>query len=411
MAISTGMAILGAASIGGSLIGASKAAKANKYAADQTAQATRESNELNRYIYDTTRSDNETRRVIGDSSLSALAGSFGLSPGSAMTGSTTSYAPKSYGGSAGTSPMEPTTFAQPAGAGAGAAMTGQPNYQAYFDANPDLGADPSLSGFNPGDLTGDGRVDDADRGAWHYANYGQGEGRELPGLTPAAPAPAADPNAPAPGYSDPTSPGGYMTAPRPDMGPGPAAYASTPLDVSLSSFRASPDYEFRVKEGERGLGSLMSSMGGRFSGQRVKAALERNQNLADAEYTDWRNFTTNRYDTDRNFDYGQSRDARGDFTQDRSRSDGLYADDRARTDNRYDTRNQTLLNMAGFGASASASNANAGQSWAQSTSNNNMTAANARGNAAVNSASAWNQGFGNLMTSGAYLVGNSMGGK
>lgn len=400
MAISTGMAILGAASIGGSIYGASKASKANKYAADQTAQATRESNELNRYIYDTTRADNETRRVIGDSSLSALASSFGLaSPGAAMT--TPSYAPKAYGGPAGTSPMEPTTYAQPAGEGA--AMTGGPDYGAYYAQNPDLQAEYARLEADP--ATAAQFSTPEEYAAFHARTFND---RPVPTSTPTAP---ADPNAPAPGYSDPTSPGGYMTGPRPDMGPGPAAYSSKPLDVSLASFRASPDYEFQVKEMQRGLGAQMSSVGGRISGQRMKAALDRSQNLADAEYTDWRNYTTNRYDTDRNFDYGQARDARGDFVQDRGRSDGLYADDRARTDNRYDTRNQTLLNMAGFGASASAANANAGQSWAQSTSNNNMTAANARGNAAINSASAWNQGFGNLMTTGAYLYGSSMGGK
>ena len=55
--------------------------------------------------------------------------------------------------------------------------------QAYWNANPDLAADASLANFNPGDLTGDGVVNDADRGVWHYQNYGQNEGRNAPTTT------------------------------------------------------------------------------------------------------------------------------------------------------------------------------------------------------------------------------------
>jgi hypothetical protein len=423
MAIGTTTALLGAAAIGGSVLGASKAAKASKYAANQQAEAARESNELNRYIFDQTRADNETRRQVGDSALLALAGGFGLpataSPGAAMTLPASNYGgygarDAMLGPSAKAATMTGPTFSAP--------PSGAPDYAAYGAQNADVSAEWQriVDTGNAGRFGNDPNA----YYAWHYDNYGQGEGRPLPGVTPppaapvtTLPAPADTGGAPA-GYSDPTAPGGYMIGARPDPGPAPAAYAgpsraAPSLDLSLDSFRASPDYEFQVREMEKGLGNLMSARGGIYSGQRMKAALDRSRSLADAEYEGWAGRQMSRYgldlaqwNTDRAFDYGQSRDARGDFVQDRGRSDGLYADDRAYTTGRYDTRNNTLLNLAGFGASASNANANAAQTFAQQTGANNMAAATARGDAAINGANAWNQGLGNLMTTGAYLWGS-----
>lgn len=470
MAITTTAAILGGAAIAGSVYGASKASKASKYAADQSAEASRLSDATNRYIYDTTRADNETRRVVGDTALTALAGGFGLPvprAGGMMTapaggsrpsvigaqgfggyGSTdaalgptakAAYVPGAVGDARraadGVGGGVPTPGATMLGHNGGPAMDapaygGQPDYAAYGAANPDVAAE-----WDRIVQTGNADAFGNDPNAYfasHYAKHGQPEGRDLPttGGYPQGPQtlPAdggyePNPDGSAPGYSDPTSPGGYMIGARPDMGAGPGAYQAaqraeeTPLRVSYEDYQNSPEFRFRMSESQKELDRLSSATGGRFAGRRIMAGVQRAQDVASTGYTDYRNYTTGQhnlnrargdaiYSEDRGFGYGQARDARGDFVQDRGRSDGLHADDRAFTTGRYDTRNQMLLNMAGFGSQASASNAAAGQSWAQQTGQNAMTTANARGNAAINSANAWNQGFGNLMTTGAYLAGS-----
>lgn len=461
MAIATGTALLIGAglSAAGTALSASKASKAAKTQADLQAQAAADANALQERIYNQNRQDQEPFRQAGVNALNAVSGGFGL-PSVSMTGVApapapsrtsvagaqgfggtpsmtnlpTSYATRGYGGqqapagyyfgpddrlvpipggdagAAATAapPQEPRSFA-PTGVsmtgGSGGppmadptrqAASGGPDYAAYLAANPDVAE-------NAKQRVADGTAQSVEQvAAEHWQNYGQKEGRTLP-KTPATVGPA-------PGYADPTAPNGYMTGPRPDSGPGPAAYTPTTLDLSLDKFHTSPDYAFRVKESERALGNLMSAGGGLYSGRRIKAGLDRAQNLADAEYTDWRNFETSRYDTNRQFDYGQSRDARGDFVQDRSRTDGLFADDRSNTNQRYDTRNNQLMSLAGFGSGANAANQNAAQTFAQTSGNNLMTAANAKGAGAVNSANAWSNGINNLITTGAYLAGNYMTG-
>jgi hypothetical protein len=74
MAISTGAAILGAAVIGGgaSLLGASKASKAAGNATEAQLLAAREANELQKYMYDTTRTDQAPWREAGAAALGQL---------------------------------------------------------------------------------------------------------------------------------------------------------------------------------------------------------------------------------------------------------------------------------------------------------------------------------------------------
>lgn len=454
----TAALILGGAALAGTAITSSNAARAAREQGRQISDASDRASETNERIFNQIRQDNEGRRVIGDQSLNAVARSFGLQgySGPSMTGGSGSYAPpaggavpsmtgartgggKPAGGFAGVSPLE-----APGGASG-------PDWAAYAEANPDVRDSAWLRTVNPGDLTGDGQVNDLDRYAYHYQNHGQGEGRQLPSMTGGPGGEAG----PAPGYTDPTAPGGYTAPPRPepgvaptpyvapqrqDVGPAPTRQDFRPLDLSISSFRASPDYEFRVQQGNRALAAQASAGGRLMSGSRLKAAQQFGQNIADAEYTDWRNFTSGQYnldrgrhdsfyrddlsqynlnrgrgdalyESDRGYGYGQSRDLYGDWERNRARSDGLYADDRSRLDARYDTRNSTLLNLAGFGSQAGAQNQSAAQSFAQNQNQLLMTGAQARGNAAVQSANAWNQGWGNLMTTGAYLGGQYFGGR
>lgn len=448
MAITTTAAILGGAAIAGSAYSASKTSSAGRYAADQTTAATRETNALNEKIYNTTRADNEPFRNLGVGAAGAVGSAFGLSGykpmtsarpssyaspsarptyastpvpnvgGVSMTGSNVAAAKnaaRSDGGGnfAGTSPMEPAPAGpQDPGFDTGAYLNQYGDVAAEFErlnSTPEGQATLAANGINSAD----------DYAVHHYATNGQSEGRAV---TPYA----DDGGYEAPeGYTDPTAPNGYSTGARPDAGPGPAAYsapvrmAAAAPDLSVGAFRASPDYQFRVDQGNRGLSAVASAGGGLMSGARQKAAIRFNQNIADGEYTDWRNFTVGQanfdrsrndaiYSEDRGFGYGQSRDARGDFTTDRSRTDGLYADDRANTQGRYDTRNNQLLSMAGFGANANAANQNAAQTFAQSTNQANMTAANARGQAATTSANAWGGALNNVMTTGAYLYGKTL---
>jgi hypothetical protein len=435
MAIGTAAAILGGAAIGGTLLGASKAAKASKYAANQAAEASRQANELNRYIYDTTRSDNEPFRQIGLSAASAVARGFGLPmtmtgamPAGGGSGGGTVSGPAMTGGAR-------TGVIGSQGFGGGGAETviggpgvggsgGGADWAAYGKQNPDVAAE-----WNHIVQTGNASHFGNDPNAyyaWHYDNYGKGEKRALPMSGSTNPEFAAPPSmtgsAGNEGYNDPTAPGGYGVGPRPEMGSGPAPYqagprmTSGPIRVSFEDYQNSPDYKFRVQEDQKALDNLSSSMGRVLSGSRIKAAQERANGLAAQGFTDYRNYMTNQlnlerarndniYESDRGFGYGQSRDARGDFVQDRARSDGLYADDRAYTTGRYDTRNSQLLALSGFGTGANAANQNAAQTFAQNTNAANMTAANARGQGAINGANAWNAGINNLMTTGAYLFG------
>ena len=56
-----------------------------------------------------------------------------------------------------------------------------------------------------------------------------------------------------------------------------------------SNFFASPDYEFRRTEGERGLENSAAARGGAFSGNALRALSDYNSNLASGEYGNWWN--------------------------------------------------------------------------------------------------------------------------
>lgn len=372
MAIATGTALLASAAIGAgaSVLGASNAAKASQQAGDLQYRASQEAIAAQERMYNQTRQDNEPFRQIGLGAASALAGGLGL-----MTGG--------------------------AGAGGGAApQAGAPDWDAYLAAYPDVMAWAQSGHGDPNKPIEQQSLQE--RAAYHYRNSGQSENRALPTVQAAAPGTNTTP----PGYTDPTAPGGYTMTARPEFGPAPTRQEMTPLDLSLSAFRVSPDYEFRVSEGNKALDRIAAANRGLMSGARLKAATRFNQNIADSEYTDWRAFTTGQYNTDRARQDALYSEGLSQYNRDRARSDGLYQDDRSRLDNRYDTRNSTLLSMAGFGTGANASNQSAAQSFAANQSNALMSGAQAQGAGVVGAANAWNQGINNMMTTGAYLWGN-----
>lgn len=344
-ALGGGSAAVGAgiasAAIGGvtSMVGSSNAAKAYNQAGQLQYQASQDAIASQERMYEQTRADNEWARQIGMGAGSALTSAFGLQTPS-MTG--------------------------------GSASSGGYDVAAYLQANPDVAAARqqimASGNVGPGkqwssfeDWVVNEQIPNAQRA---------GEDRLYPTVQ-AQPQTSGGGYQPAAGYIDPTATDGYTMAPRSQM---------APLDVSIDSFRASPDYEFRFSEGQKALDHVASANRGLMSGQRMKAAQRYGQNLADAEYTDWRDYTTNQYNNDRNY------------------NEAVYQSDRSRLDSRYDQRNNTLLQLAGFGSAANAANQNAAQSFANNSANLTMTGAQAQGNAAANAASAWNQGLGNIMT-------------
>jgi hypothetical protein len=407
------------------LLASSNASKAAKSAANTEYQATQDNIAENRRQFDAIQANNAPFRDIGVSAISALGSSFGLpgyGPAPSMTNRPVASTPVPNAGGLlmtqgqytdrGTGVGTQAIYPDKTGmvrdpASVGPPMTGPASdaaaADAYIAANPDVAAwiqqghgDPSLGPNQTPEQAA----------AYHYRNSGQAEGRAWPaGAAPGAG--AAGPSAP-PGYNDPTSPGGYMTGPRPDPGSAPARTPYGALDIGLGSYQKSPYYDFVQSEGLKGLDHVASSMGGLMSGARVKAAERFNNNLASTDYTDWRNYTTGQYNIDRGRADNQYTQDLGQYDADRARSDGLYADDRAFTTGRYDTRNNQLMSLAGFGSASTNATNNAAQSFAQSDAQARMAGATAQGNGQIQGANAVTSGVNNLLTTGAYLGGKYM---
>jgi len=73
-------------------------------------------------------------------------------------------------------------------------------------------------------------------------------------------------------YQAPTQPGGAGTTPQPGQA------------GNFGRFFTSPDYQFRLSEGQRNLGNSFAARGGAFSGNALKALNEYNSNLAAGEF-------------------------------------------------------------------------------------------------------------------------------
>jgi hypothetical protein len=370
--IGTAAAIIGSAVLGAgaTMLASSNASKAAKGAADTEYQATQANIAENRRQFDAIQANNAPFRDVGVSAISALGSSFGLpgyGPAPSMTNRPVASTPVPNAGGLlmtqgqytdrGTGVGTQAIYPDKTGmvrdpASVGPPMTGPASdasaADAYIAANPDVAAwiqqghgDPSLGPNQTPEQAA----------AYHYRNSGQAEGRAWPAGAATGASGPAGPSAP-PGYNDPTSPGGYMTGPRPDPGSAPARTPYGALDIGLGSYQKSPYYDFVQSEGLKGLDHVASSMGGLMSGARVKAAERFNNNLASTDYTDWRNYTTGQYNIDRGRADNQYTQDLGQYDADRARSDGLYADDRAFTTGRYDTRNNQLMSLAGFGSGA-----------------------------------------------------------
>lgn len=189
---------MAAAILGSAVVGGIASSSAAKKAAKVSGAASDKSLDLQREQYERSRQDLAPYVQAGYRGVNALTSRLGI--GSGSSGRT--------------------------GQGGSTAEDSTSQYRAYFDANPDLGANADWMAQNVSDLTGDGQVDSADYGALHYQRHGQGEGRQLPAATPPPTAP-------------PTTQG-------PDTGPGPEGVFGTrgvaPYQPR-AAFQAPPRYE------------------------------------------------------------------------------------------------------------------------------------------------------------------------
>lgn len=78
-------------------------------------------------------------------------------------------------------------------------------------------------------------------------------------------------------------------APFRQVGYDAASRLSQAASGDMSGFYASPDYNFRRTEGDRGIGSSFAARGGAASGNALRALADYNSQLASGEYGNWWN--------------------------------------------------------------------------------------------------------------------------
>jgi hypothetical protein len=350
-----GSAIIGA---GASAIGASKQAKAAKTAAAAQTDASNQQIALQKEIYQDQRGLQQPyyqaglQGLYGQSGIMDLLGKGGggqATQGNALAvaqPANQNYASGNYGVS-------------PIGA---AAPTSGPNYAGYVAGNQDLQA--AFQGLTPEmqrgitslgyDKNRDGRIDAGEYGAFHYARYGQGEGRQVPQYQPAA-QPTGNALAQSTGQvgtaTPVASPGATTTAT-------PAAPTEGPMTQSL---RQTPGYMFLQDEAKRQIEDSFASRGELLSGSAMNALNDRTLGIADQTY-------------------------------------GAAVD-----------RNFQLANL-GMGAAAQITNS--GNNYAMGAGNALGNIGQAQANKAIGQANAWNagaQGVGNALMSGVGMWGSING--
>jgi hypothetical protein len=408
-----GAAIVGTAGIASATIGSSaakKAAQASQQAADASAAV------QNRAL-DLQQQNTAKQREVGNAALDKLASRFDLSTPTAQ---------------------QSATVAQP--------KVGDTNWDALLASRPDLAAavkDPN-SGLN-------GSTDQEKLQDW-YTRYGKDSGVDLPTYT------AED--VPATTASTVDSQGNY-TVSRPTVGTAPTYQAPTlgaaptyqtptyretqvaPLDVSLSSYQQSPDYQFQLDEGNKNITNNAAVSGTLQSGAALKALQKYGQDLALGDYNQWRDYATNQYNTNRsnvqsqdsaansfnttqaNNQYAAANNAyqfganyaannalnsynaaNSAYQYGANLAQNNYTSDRDYATGQYNANTNALLGLAGQGASATGAINNAIGSNASALSNIYTNNANTQGNASLANAGLVNSALGTGVNALAYYYGN-----
>lgn len=291
------MVIGGSALLGGvgSIVGANKASKAADKAADAQSQAAQQQVDLSREIYYDQRG---LQQPFYQAGLQGLYGSSGimnlLGMGTAQAQGPTAGAPQP-----GTTP---NAFAQYASGTYGQAPIGQaapqsgPNWQAYLDANPDVAQWAVTASRQPHFTKGAGKAADTNRdgnltpqemAAYHYQQYGQGEGRQLPQFQPQQ---ASQPSAGGSGVPGTVGVGGGAmqqggsSQPMVQAGPSTATSAVPSEGPMTQTLRQTPGYQFLLDENTRALENSFASRGKLLSGSAMKALQDRSMGIADQTY-------------------------------------------------------------------------------------------------------------------------------
>lgn len=155
----------------------------------------------------------------------------------------------------------------------------------------------------------------------------------------------------------------------------------TPFSEKL--FKESPDYQFRLDEGNKAIDRASSARGNFYSGKALKDATDFSSNLASNEY----NSARNNYNQDYSTNYGRFVDARNNYNQDFSTA---Y--------NQADRNDSTLFNrlssLGGTGAINTGINAN--NSYLNNQNSVFGATANVAGAAGVENNNNINRTIGNL---------------
>lgn len=360
MALTLATAALASAAVGaaGTAYAASQGNKASQRIVDAQQQATADQLALQKDIYNNTVQANQPFTSAGYAGLDALLQQLGIST------------------------------VQGAQSGA--------DYAGYVRDNPDVASEyQRLQSTQEGRdyLQSQGVRSEADFGALHYRTNGKDEGRPLAqtqGTT---------------GGPDLSSLGNRQTYTRPDM----VGLPSAP-DISAEAYRASPGYEWQLKEGNRALNAYSAARGVGQSSAAIKRSLDYSQGLADQDYQQFVGNALNIWQIDLNRSIAQNNLQNQAFESDRTYGTSVYDADRNYLTNRYDTQTNNLLSLTGIGQSAANNNAYAGSNYANNSGNILQTNANVLSGQynqqAQNNASAWN----NVAGIGQNLLMNYAGG-
>lgn len=415
---------LALALVGSAIIGGGASMLASNHAANVSQQATDQSIAAQQAQYQQTRADEAPYVQAGYGALNALRDRLGLPTQGAGATATTS---------------------QPGVA------SGQPDWNAYLAANPDL---QTYYQQNAPALAQNGITSPEAYAQAHYAKYGQSEGRTLPtaGASPAPAAtnaltgaavgssgmspqtsPAVTDGSGAPGaatstgqpgiYGNPnptfTDPGSYQ-APTPYAAP--TYNAPAPFSFTAGDYQASPGYAYQVDQALKGALASSSATGALQSGATLKALEDRASNLANQDfynqrnfafqnYTDNRNFGRQNYVDDRTFGEGQYQDLRnfgaGQFNTDRAFNYGQATDARNYLTGAYNTGTSNLFQLAGLGQGAAGGVAAAGQASTNGTVNALTSNAATSANAGIAGANAVSSFLGSGVNALAYSQGRN----
>jgi len=134
----------------------------------------------------------------------------------------------------------------------------------------------------------------------------------------------------------------------------------------MEQFEASPDYNFRIDEGNKAMDRAGAARGNFYSGAALKDAARFGSNLAASEY----DASRNRYNQDYNTDYGRYVDDRNFYNQD-------FNTGYNQATNNDDTLFNRFATLSGRGSSAAGSNASNATNFANTATGIYGQAANA----------------------------------